>query len=195
MKRVLHPARRVRSPHLWMLSAAFLCLLVLSACGQAQTPEAPAAETDTANPAAQAEAAPVEQAQDVEVTRGEDGRWTITSEGTTIGGAGWFPYPGADKIDFTSYFDPTNPNADRESVREMLHALWEHRLGQSAPLPDYILSSSDIADLEVTFATDQGGETHYLFLQGEKFYDIWVQEGALSPEAIQAAMDRIVADP
>lgn len=54
-------------------------------------------------------------------------------------------------------------------------------------------TDSDSADVEVTFATDQGGETHYLFLQGENFYDIWLQEGALSPEAGQAAMDRIMA--
>ncbi len=192
MQRILSP---VPMPaRLCILLAAALCLLALSACGQTQDPETPAAETETASTAAQPEAAPAEQAQDVEVTRGEDGRWTITREGTTIGGAGWFPYPGGDKLDFPAYFDPANPNADRESVREMLQALWEHHLGQSAPLPDYILSSSDSADVEVTFATDQGGETHYLFLQGENFYDIWLQEGALSPEAGQAAMDRIMAD-
>ena len=40
-----------------------------------------------------------------------------------------------------------------------------------------------MADLEDSIFTDQGGEIHYLFAEGDQVYDAWFQEGALTADA------------
>ena len=50
-------------------------------------------------------------------------------------------------------------------------------------------SNSTVADLEDSIVTDQGGETHYLFAEGDRVYDAWFQEGALNGQQMQAVLD------
>lgn len=63
-----------------------------------------------------------------------------------------------------------------------------HRLGPGAK-PDHIASNSTVADLEDSIVTDQGGETHYLFAEGDRVYDAWFQEGPMTDQQMQAVLD------
>lgn len=179
---------------LFILSVACLCFIVLCSCNQAQAPDSQSGKADSSNTSAELRtpSISIEDAQTIEITQTENNSWTITNADTTIGGAVWFSYPGADQIDFASYFDPTDETADREPVQQVLAALWTQHLGQSAPAPDYIASISDISDLQVSIVTAKGGETHYLFAAEDGFYDIWFQEAILSHESEQTVIERIM---
>ena len=50
-------------------------------------------------------------------------------------------------------------------------------------------SGSDVADVEDFIVTDQGGENHYLFMDGDRIYDAWFREGALTGQQMQAVLD------
>ena len=91
-------------------------------------------------------------------------------------------------MDFAAYFDVNATSADREPVEEILQAMWAQRLGPGAK-PDHMASNSTVADLEDSIVTDQGGEIHYLFAEGDRVYDAWFQEGALTAQQMQAVLD------
>lgn len=179
--------------HTLRLPAALACLLLaltLCACGQTQeTPPAPsgvgsADQEDTTT----SEGMTATASQDYQVTPGEDGTYTVTLDGAQVGGAAWIPCPGADQVDFAAYFDVNATSADREPVEEILQAMWAQRLGPGAK-PDHMASNSTVADLEDSIVTDQGGEIHYLFAEGDRVYDAWFQEGALTAQQMQAVLD------
>lgn len=73
-------------------------------------------------------------------------------------------------------------------MEEILQAMWAQRLGPGAK-PEHVASNSTVADLEDSIVTDQGGETHYLFAEGDRVYDAWFQEGALTGQQMQAVLD------
>ena len=179
--------------HSLRLPAALACRLLalaLCACGQTQeTPPAPSgvgsADQEDTTPS---EGMTATASQDYQVTPGEDGTYTVTLDGAQVGGSAWIPCPGADQVDFAAYFDGNATSADREPVEEILQAMWAQRLGPGAK-PDHMASNSTVADLEDSIVTDQGGETHYLFAEGDRVYDAWFQEGALTGQQMQAVLD------
>ena len=132
--------------------------------------------------------------QDYRVTPGEDGTYTVTLDGVQVGGSAWIPYPGADQVDFAAYFDMNDIPGEWEPVKEggpveeILQAMWAQRLGPGAK-PEHVASNSTVADLEDSIFTDQGGEIHYLFAEGDQVYDAWFQEGALTAQQMQAVLD------
>lgn len=185
--------------HTLRLPAALACLLLalaLCACGQTQeTPPAPSgvgsADQENTTPS---EGMTATASQDYQVTPGEDGTYTVTLDGAQVGGSAWIPYPGADQVDFAAYFDMNDIPGEWEPVKEggpveeILQAMWAQRLGPGAK-PDHMASNSTVADLEDSIVTDQGGETHYLFAEGDRVYDAWFQEGALTGQQMQAVLD------
>lgn len=134
------------------------------------------------------EPATTPSAHDYTVTPGEDGTYTVTADGVQVGGAAWIPYPGADQVDFAAYFDVYDTAANREPAEQVLRAVWAQRLGPGAE-PDHMASGSDVADVEDFIVTDQGGENHYLFMDGDRIYDAWFREGALTGQQMQAVLD------
>ena len=134
------------------------------------------------------EPADTPSAYDYTVTPGEDGTYTVTAGGVQVGGSAWIPYPGADQVDFAAYFDVYDAAANREPAEQVLRAVWAQRLGPGAE-PDHMASGSDVADVEDFIVTDQGGESHYLFMDGDRIYDAWFQEGALTGQQMQAVLD------
>lgn len=149
----------------------------------APTGEASAAPGDAAS---EPEATP--SAMDYTVTPGEDGTYTVTVDGVQVGGSAWIPYPGADQLDGAVYFAINSTAEDREPVERLLRAMWAQRLGPGAE-PDHIASNSDVADIEDAIVTGQGGENHFLFMDGDRVYDAWFQEGALTGQQMLAVLD------
>ena len=134
------------------------------------------------------EPAATPSAMDYTVTPGEDGTYTVTVDGVQVGGSAWIPYPGADQLDGAVYFAINSTEEDREPVEQLLRAMWAQRLGPGAE-PDHIASNSDVADIEDAIVTGQGGENHFLFMDGDRVYDAWFQEGALTGQQMLAVLD------
>lgn len=149
---------------------------------------APAGEASAAPGAAASEPAATPSAMDYTVTPGEDGTYTVTVDGVQVGGSAWIPYPGADQLDGAVYFAINSTAEDREPVERLLRAMWAQRLGPGAE-PDHIASNSDVADIEDAIVTGQGGENHFLFMDGDRVYDAWFQEGALTGQQMLAVLD------
>lgn len=149
---------------------------------------APAGEASAAPGAAASEPAATPSAMDYTVTPGEDGTYTVTVDGVQVGGSAWIPYPGADQLDGAVYFAINSTAEDREPVERLLRAMWAQRLGPGAE-PDHIASNSDVADIEDAIVTGQGGENHFLFMDGDRVYDTWFQEGALTGQQMLAVLD------
>lgn len=149
---------------------------------------APAGEASAAPGAAASEPAATPSAMDYTVTPGEDGTYTVTVDGVQVGGSAWIPYPGADQLDGAVYFAIDSTAEDREPVEQLLRAMWAQRLGPGAE-PDHIASNSDVADIEDAIVTGQGGENHFLFMDGDRVYDTWFQEGALTGQQMLAVLD------
>lgn len=149
---------------------------------------APAGEASAAPGAAASEPAATPSAMDYTVTPGEDGTYTVTVDGVQVGGSAWIPYPGADQLDGAVYFAINSTAEDREPVEQLLRAMWAQRLGPGAE-PDHIASNSDVADIEDAIVTGQGGENHFLFMDGDRVYDAWFQEGALTGQQMLAVLD------
>ena len=155
----------------WLIAAlvSLFLLAALCGCGQGETPaEQPEAPAQTSKP--------------YDIQKDDGGGCTILQEGAAVGGAAWLPYPGAAEA------------AAREPLEQVLAALWDQRLGENAEAPDYSASASLVADLEVSFVTDQGSEDHYLTASGDAFYDIWFQEGVLSPGTEREILDELLAE-
>lgn len=149
---------------------------------------APAGEASAAPGAAASEPAATPSAMDYTVTPGKDGTYTVTVDGVQVGGSAWIPYPGADQLDGAVYFAINSTAEDREPVERLLRAMWAQRLGPGAE-PDHIASNSDVADIEDAIVTGQGGENHFLFMDGDRVYDAWFQEGALTGQQMLAVLD------
>ncbi len=167
----------------WLIAAlvSLFLLAALCGCGQGETPaEQPEAPAQTSKP--------------YDIQKDDGGGCTILQEGAAVGGAAWLPYPGAEELDFAACMEPTAEAAAREPLEQVLAALWDQRLGENAEAPDYSASASLVADLEVSFVTDQGSEDHYLTASGDAFYDIWFQEGVLSPGTEREILDELLAE-
>ena len=182
---------KLRNTWLCLALVSLFLLAALSGCGQdsGESPaEDPAQTEETGTPEDPT------QTSSYELQAGEDGSYTVLLEGETVGGADWLAYPGAGDIDFAACLEPTAEDAAREPLEQVLDALWEQRLGEGAEAPDYTASASSVAGLEVSFATEQGSEDHYLAASGDAFYDIWFQEGALAPGAEQEILQELLAE-
>lgn len=164
-------------------------LAALCGCGQEETPDSPPAETSQTG-----ENAGTTGEKAYELQADANGGYTILQEDAVVGGAAWLPYPGAEQVDFAACLEPTAEETDREPLQQVLAALWDQRLGQGAETPDYTASVSNVADLQVSFATDQGSESHYLVASGDAFYDIWFQEGALPSGTERSVIDELLAE-
>ena len=172
-----------RKQRAW-LTVPFLGLFLLAAlcgCGQGETPvEQPKAPAQVSEP--------------YEIQKDDAGGCMILQEGAVVGGVEWIPYPGAEEVDFAACLEPTAEEAAREPLGQVLATLFDQRLGEDAEAPDYSASVSNVADLEVTFATDQGSEAHYLAASGDAFYNIWFREGVLLPGTERELLDELLAE-
>lgn len=173
----------MRKKNLLFVCLVILILAICCACG-APSAEETANQEEVTNRTWKTDAYTLLLPQGFTAQEGEDGAVTLSLDGQAVGGVQVVPYPNA-----AGFLDTVGAASEdsRDSGKELMRQLSpEERLA-------YMMTvSEDGTYLEISCSPDTPDVTpeeetmHYLFPQGDQFYDLYFQAGPVSADQQQS---------
>ena len=182
----------MRKKNLLFVCLVILILAICCACG-APSAEDPADPGTVTNRTWKTDAYTLLLPQGFTAQEGEDGGVTLSLDGQAVGGVQVVPYP-----DAAGFLDTVGAASEdsRDSGKELMRQLSpEERLA-------YMMTvSEDGTYLEISCSPDTPDVTpeeetmHYLFPQGDQFYDLYFQPSQIPADQQQILVDGFALHP
>ena len=173
----------MRKKNLLFVCLVILILAICCACG-APSAEETANQEEVTNRTWKTDAYTLLLPQGFTAQEGEDGAVTLSLDGQAVGGVQVVPYPNA-----AGFLDTVGAASEdsRDSGKELMR-----QLSPEEGLAYMMTVSEDGTYLEISCSPDTPDVTpeeetmHYLFPQGDQFYDLYFQAGPVSADQQQS---------